>query len=609
MKQPPYTVLVINNNPMDSMPGRYTPMLMQHVMEAGFCVREARTVKDVDDCAEMARRGGHGDIALIVSCGSPVVLTEPVDVAAHVTKTTAAMLHFPHAPIVGICFGAQLLSILYGGSLVPVPDVIRGASGERAAFSQLRRTDLQGAPRRSRLLGDLRGTFVQWCSNYIFIDRPPARFNVTSVDREDRPYCMEHDQEHVYAVLFHPEVLGEGVQRTVLDNILALAGKDRRIQQQSSPNSSTLPWHRFAQSHQWLPARRASYSSGGDSGRADSATEVAAISADDSFSIGDTCERFGSRGRGLAIVRRGRRGRVGSEDAEDIESKDMTDSQLLAERLATAKREALASLQRDNTSDGGITMYALEDAIASLRRVGSSLGDDAGVAGTPRGRSSAASLRDPGQPQPAPAGAEHERDRGDICDAHGGIVPLGSVKLCLDHEQHPGAEDAEMCSAHTADLALRSVVREVLAEKAAAIAGAEAMSNPLTRGAGSSRATSVGSAHTCTSAVVAPTASGTFAMAAPGQLADSVVTMHDADISLRRLVQDAISAAATASPSSAPAAAQMFAVAKRNALAELRRARRSDGMVPKSALAKVEKSLQLAAQASGDNSAASAVAA
>lgn len=27
------------------MPGRYTPMLMQHVMEAGFCVREARTVK------------------------------------------------------------------------------------------------------------------------------------------------------------------------------------------------------------------------------------------------------------------------------------------------------------------------------------------------------------------------------------------------------------------------------------------------------------------------------------------------------------------------------------------------------------------------------------
>lgn len=57
----------------------------------------------------------------------------------------------------GICFGAQLLSILYGGSLVPVPDVIRGASGERAAFSQLRRTDLQGAPRRSRLLGDLRG--------------------------------------------------------------------------------------------------------------------------------------------------------------------------------------------------------------------------------------------------------------------------------------------------------------------------------------------------------------------------------------------------------------------------------------------------------------------
>lgn len=38
--------------------------------------RLRRKPQDVDDCAEMARRGGHGDIALIVSCGSPVVLTE-----------------------------------------------------------------------------------------------------------------------------------------------------------------------------------------------------------------------------------------------------------------------------------------------------------------------------------------------------------------------------------------------------------------------------------------------------------------------------------------------------------------------------------------------------
>ncbi|CAJ1367488.1 unnamed protein product [Effrenium voratum] len=95
-----------------SRPGRYTQELIARVQEAGLEVQEARSGEAV---AALARR--QADVGLIISCGSPVVLTEPVDLRAHVCKTTAAMLLFPKAPVVGICYGMQLLALLYGGAL------------------------------------------------------------------------------------------------------------------------------------------------------------------------------------------------------------------------------------------------------------------------------------------------------------------------------------------------------------------------------------------------------------------------------------------------------------------------------------------------------------
>ncbi|CAE7945950.1 unnamed protein product [Symbiodinium sp. KB8] len=108
-----------------SRPGRYTQQLVSRAREAGLHVREVRTVDAVNTLAtDLAQDDATSDIGLIVSCGSPVVLTEPVDLREHVAKTTAAMLQFPNAPVVGICYGMQLLTLLYGGKLAePLPYV------------------------------------------------------------------------------------------------------------------------------------------------------------------------------------------------------------------------------------------------------------------------------------------------------------------------------------------------------------------------------------------------------------------------------------------------------------------------------------------------------
>ncbi|CAE8739447.1 unnamed protein product [Polarella glacialis] len=211
-------VLVINNNP-DGGPGRYTPFLIERIREAGLLVQEARTVDAVDAYAEsVSRDGGHAKVGLIITCGSPVVLTEPVDVRAHVAKTTAAVLHFPNAPIVGICFGMQLLAVLYGGKLEEQRETRHAGLW---AELQLR------CEQPSRLLDGLTTAFHQWASNFIFVTQIPSQFIATAVDSSERVMAMEHVHEHVYGVQWHPEVLHEEVGRHIIDRMVALVGQPR----------------------------------------------------------------------------------------------------------------------------------------------------------------------------------------------------------------------------------------------------------------------------------------------------------------------------------------------------------------------------------------------
>ncbi|CAE7338076.1 guaA [Symbiodinium pilosum] len=212
------TVLVVNNNP-DNLPGRYTQQLISRAREAGLQVREVRSVDAVNAlAADLAQEdAGAGDIGLIVSCGSPVVLTEPVDLRAHVAKTTAAMLQFPDVPVVGICYGMQLLTVLYGGRLLEQRE-----SAHRGEWAELRRSHV-----KSRLLDDIPSKFPQWASNFIFVDQLPPDFRATAVDSANRVMAMEHVEDHVYGLQWHPEVINSKIGRRIMDRIFSLVGKPR----------------------------------------------------------------------------------------------------------------------------------------------------------------------------------------------------------------------------------------------------------------------------------------------------------------------------------------------------------------------------------------------
>ena len=96
-------------------------------------------------------------------------------------------------PILGICYGAQLMALQLGG------DVARTGAGEYGRTTLTR----SGS---SRLMGEWASTTDCWMSHGDAIARAPEGFVVSASSPEASVAAMEDVDRRLYAVQFHPEV-------------------------------------------------------------------------------------------------------------------------------------------------------------------------------------------------------------------------------------------------------------------------------------------------------------------------------------------------------------------------------------------------------------------
>ena len=99
-------------------------------------------------------------------------------------------------PILGICYGCQLVAQQLGGT------VDRGGRGEYG------RATLTRATVPSRLLGSATPDVHDvWMSHFDFVSAPPAGF-VSTAATPDAPHAViENDERRIYGVQYHPEVV------------------------------------------------------------------------------------------------------------------------------------------------------------------------------------------------------------------------------------------------------------------------------------------------------------------------------------------------------------------------------------------------------------------
>ena len=111
-------------------------------------------------------------------------------------------------PILGICYGAQLVAQQLGGK------VARTGQGEYG------RTDLRLTGAASTLFGDLPVDQVVWMSHGDSITQAPAGFTVTASTAAVPVAALEAPDRAIYGVQFHPEVAHTARGQEILKHFL-----------------------------------------------------------------------------------------------------------------------------------------------------------------------------------------------------------------------------------------------------------------------------------------------------------------------------------------------------------------------------------------------------
>jgi GMP synthase (glutamine-hydrolysing) len=123
----------------------------------------------------------------IILSGGPKSVSDPG--APHCDPT----IYAAGVPVLGICYGMQLMTYALGGQVAPAPHREFGLATIRIK---------PGAPLLSAVPSDLR----VWASHGDFVAAPPTGFDVTATSANAPVAAMAAAERGLYALLFHPEV-------------------------------------------------------------------------------------------------------------------------------------------------------------------------------------------------------------------------------------------------------------------------------------------------------------------------------------------------------------------------------------------------------------------
>lgn len=107
-------------------------------------------------------------------------------------------------PILGICYGSQLMAHLLGGKV------------SKATVSEYGKTLLKTTD--SLLYKDIPCEFTCWMSHTDYISNLPEGFKITSTTNDCPIASMENVEQKLYAVQYHPEVLHTEFGQKILEN-------------------------------------------------------------------------------------------------------------------------------------------------------------------------------------------------------------------------------------------------------------------------------------------------------------------------------------------------------------------------------------------------------
>ena len=174
--------------------GQYNQLVARRVRECNvYCeIYSYRT--DIEQIKAMNPKG-------IILTGGPNSCYEPD------SPTYTKELFELGIPVLGLCYGAQLMMHVLGGKV------------EKAPVREYGKTEVM-VDIASPLFGNVAPTTICWMSHFDYISKPAPGFNIIAHTADCPVAAAENREKNLYAIQFHPEVLHTVEGKTMLSNFV-----------------------------------------------------------------------------------------------------------------------------------------------------------------------------------------------------------------------------------------------------------------------------------------------------------------------------------------------------------------------------------------------------
>ena len=172
--------------------GQYNQLVARRVRECNVYCEIYSYKTDIEKIKEMNPKG-------IILTGGPNSCYE--EGAPTYTKELFEL----GIPVLGLCYGAQLMQHILGGKV------------ERAEVQEYGKTEVFVDP-TSRLFEGVQPTTICWMSHFDYISKTAPGFNICAHTADCPVAAAENPEKNLYAIQFHPEVLHTIEGKTMLFN-------------------------------------------------------------------------------------------------------------------------------------------------------------------------------------------------------------------------------------------------------------------------------------------------------------------------------------------------------------------------------------------------------
>ena len=174
-------------------------------------IRELGVYSEIMTPRELAKLKNYSDIKGLIFSGGPSTVTKKK------FETVPKKIFKKKIPILGICYGLQLIAKLFGGKIKPL--------NKRREFGRAHLYKKNSSLLINKFINQNRSV---WMSHEDAVVKMPKNFKIIASTKDSKLTIIENTKDKIYGVQFHPEVTHTEGGKQIFKNFLFLICKIKK---------------------------------------------------------------------------------------------------------------------------------------------------------------------------------------------------------------------------------------------------------------------------------------------------------------------------------------------------------------------------------------------